>query len=104
MSFFELLIILIVGVIFLDYDDIFLIIKKIKQLKNYVSSIYYEVHSYINDETDTNLREMKNEVDEINHLLKEITKLGEEYKGDYALKNIKSYYKRLKTKSQYLKK
>jgi Sec-independent protein translocase protein TatA len=97
-SFGEIIVILIVILLFINPKDIPHIIKYIKYIKSHFNKLHSEFESITNkilSETEPIAFNEKKELDEINHLLKEICDNGGQYDGDYDLKKIKIEHKKI---------
>ena len=97
-SFGEIIVILIVILLFINPKDIPYIIKYIKYIKSHFNNLNSEFESITNkivSETESITFNDKQDLDEINHLLKEICDNGGQYDGDYDLKKIKIEHKKI---------
>ena len=98
LSFGEIIIILIVGLLIINPKDIPQIIKYIKGFKSYIDSLSSEFKSVLNNissESDLEILNNQTNLDEINKLLKEIYDNGEKYDGDYDLIEIRKVHNKM---------
>jgi Sec-independent protein translocase protein TatA len=93
MSFSELLVIVIVGVLLLKPEDLPKILRKLKELQSFINNTRREIFSHINlEESSNKAQELKENISEVNFYLEKISGLGGEYQGEYSLDEIKKHY------------
>jgi Sec-independent protein translocase protein TatA len=92
MSFSELVIVVLIGLIVLKPEDIPSVIKQVQNFFNYISSLRKEIEKEFLDATKSSAPE---EIDNINFYMAKISKLGETYTGEYNLQSIKAFYHKL---------
>lgn len=105
MSLYELLLIIIVSSLLLKVEDIPIIITSFKKIRNYIKDVTGEFAKYLSDaackDVDKNYAKSSEELEQVNHFIKEIIKLDGKYDGDYSIKSLKKYYFELvKSKSK----
>jgi Sec-independent protein translocase protein TatA len=90
MSFFEMIIVLILGVVILKPEDLKSIAKFIKNFIHYFQNFKNEMISTITEEDD------HREIDKnINFYLEKIITMSGKYKGEYEIGAVKAYYHKL---------
>lgn len=98
MSFFEILVILIVSVFCIKPQDIKEILKQIRQCRQFIKINQQKINSYLRlDETQEHSSIISDlGLDEMNTYLAKILSLGHEYSGEYNIDEIKKYYDSIK--------
>ncbi|MDF2965947.1 MAG: hypothetical protein K0Q51_1335 [Rickettsiaceae bacterium] len=96
-SFSEIIVVLIVAVLVLKPEDVPILAKKFKELKNYFIDFKKEINKNIDQLTDQAdiTKAAEEDIEEINFYLKRIVELGSSYNGNYDLEEIRSHYKAL---------
>ena len=101
MSLFELLVVLIVCILVTKPKDFPQIIKRIKEIRNFMNNIKKELIDYfkpIIESAESSIddkkksKELNEEIEQINFYLNKIANMGIEYQGEYSLTHIKKYY------------
>lgn len=97
MSIFELLVVIIVALFVLKPEDLSKILNVLKNIKAYISDFKKQLNSYINYSLidDSQSKEIKDEVNQINFFIEKIIEIEGEYKGDYSLASVKEKYNEL---------
>ena len=104
MSIFEIITIIIVAIFVIKPEDIPVIVKKLKELKNYITSTKNELYSHIESEIGTindsvtHETDFEKNIEQINFYLKKISLLDNEYQGKYHIDDIKAHYRKLMNK------
>ena len=93
MSFFELLIIAVVGILLLKPEDLPGIARQVKELRVLITKVKTEFLKQF--ELEPQSAPNIEEVEKINFYLKEISQLAGSYEGEYSLKAIKEHYQQL---------
>ncbi len=102
MSLFELLVVIIVGVLVSKPEDLPKMIAKFKEIRAFVINTKKEIMSHIDPigELESSVAEDVNtdfgaEMEQMNFYLEKISSLGSEYEGEYSMMDIKNHYRRL---------
>jgi hypothetical protein len=94
MSLGEVLVVAMVALLVMKPNDIAVILKKIQQLKAYLTNTKSEILSYIDKELQIDKNKLDN-LDELNFYLQKIISITGNYEGDYSIKQIKKRYHEL---------
>ena len=101
MSISELLVVVIICVLVLKPEDMFNILRKLKELKNQwydtKQSIISQIES-LGDTQDKPLHINDEDMERMNFYLAKITALGQEYQGRYSLEEVRDYYRKISVK------
>jgi hypothetical protein len=89
MSFYEILLVLLIAILLLKPEDIPLVAKKFIQSKNYIFSIKEEIATAIHKEVYS---EIEGDVADMNKYLEKIIEIEGKYDGDYDLISVKKKY------------
>jgi Sec-independent protein translocase protein TatA len=92
MSFSEVLVVFIIGVLVLSPEDLKALIKNFYQLKKYLTDLRDQIFAPLQAELDKLEESTCQDVDEINFYLEKIANLNQKYEGDYSLEKIKKHY------------
>jgi Sec-independent protein translocase protein TatA len=101
MSLFELLVVLIVGILVAKPEDLPKIAAKLKEIRAFITNTKKEITSQITSILDEDSDEKEKEQDfasemeQMNFYLEKISSLGSDYQGEYSLSEIKSHYQKL---------
>ncbi len=99
MSLFEILVVLIVALLVVKPEDIPQIVKKLKELRAFVTNTKKEIFAHFDpDINKTNKNSSENldmQMEQMNFYLEKISDLGSEYKGEYSLESVKEHYRKL---------
>ena len=89
MSFYEILLVLLIAILLLKPEDIPLVAKKFIQSKNYIFSIKEEIATAIHKEVYS---EIEGDVADMNKYLEKIIEIEGKYDGDHDLISVKKKY------------
>jgi len=92
MSFSEVLVVIIIGVLVLKPEDLKALIKNFYQLKRYLTDLKDQIFAPLQAELDQLEESTCQDRDEINFYLEKIASLNQQYEGDYSLEKVKKYY------------
>lgn len=102
MSLFELLVVIIVGVLVSKPEDFPKIIAKFKEVRAFIANTKKEIMLHIDPmgELKSSVSEDINtdfgaEMEQMNFYLEKISSLGAEYDGEYSMTDIKNHYRGL---------
>lgn len=101
MSLFELLVVVIVGILVAKPDDLPKIATKLKEIRAFITNTKKEITSQINsifdEDSEKNDKEQDfdSDMEQMNFYLEKISALGSDYQGEYSLSEIKSHYRKL---------
>ncbi len=95
MSLMELLVIILIMVLVIKPDDLPVMVKQLKSLKKSFTKIKSELLNLIDPEDAQELESEEHEIKQINYYVEKIASMNAEYYGDYNLKSIKSFYRKL---------
>lgn len=100
MSLFEILVILIVSLLVVKPEDIPQIVKKLKELRTFITNTKKEI--FVHFDPDINTKTNKNpsdnlngQMEQMNFYLEKIGDLDSEYKGEYSIESVKEHYRNL---------
>lgn len=100
MSLFEILVILIVGILVAKPEDFPKIFKKIKEIRSFINNTKKELLSHLDPVSEIkdsifkeDSIELEEEMEQMNFYLSKIANLGYEYEGEYSLIDIKNHYR-----------
>lgn len=98
MSFYEILVILIVSVFCIKPHDIKEILAYIRQFRQFIKTNQQKINTYLQLDEGQPSGSIISDVglDEMNTYLAKILSLGHEYSGEYNIDEIKKYYESIK--------
>jgi Sec-independent protein translocase protein TatA len=102
LSFGEIIIILIVGLLIINPKDIPVIIRYLRKIKSHFTNLTNEFSSTLTKFSSDLELNNKEDLNEINRLLKEICDYGGKYEGDYDLVKIKKVHSKIVLSSKSL--
>ncbi|AVP88135.1 hypothetical protein phytr_12100 [Candidatus Phycorickettsia trachydisci] len=92
MSFSEVIVAFIIGVLVLKPEDLKSLIRNFYQLKRYLTDLGNQIFIPLQEELEDLEEKMLEDSDEINFYLEKIANLNQKYEGDYSLEKIKQHY------------
>lgn len=100
MSFFEILVVLIVSLLVIKPEDIPQIIKKAKEFRAFITDTKKEIFAHFDPEMNIKAnqnatKDLDMQMEQMNFYLEKISDLGAEYKGEYSLELVKEHYRKL---------
>jgi Sec-independent protein translocase protein TatA len=102
MSLFELIVILLVGLLMIKPEDLPKLIKKFKEIQSFITNTKKEIISHIDPLTELDdskknqsFKNLDYEMEQMNFYLEKIANLDSEYEGDYSLSSAKEHYRKL---------
>lgn len=101
MSLFELLVVVIVGILVAKPDDLPKIATKLKEIRAFITNtkreITLQINSIFDEGSDKNDKEQDfdSDMEQMNFYLEKISTLDSDYQGEYSLSEIKAHYRKL---------
>jgi Sec-independent protein translocase protein TatA len=96
MSFFEILVVLMVALLVTKPEDIPKITAKIRELRKFIHHSKQEFLGYLDPGfsiEETQNKNLERNIEQMNFYLQKISDLGSEYEGEYSLEAVKEHYR-----------
>ncbi len=101
MSFSEFIVVALVAFLLLSPKDLKSLFKFLHSLQQQFRGIRQQVFKHIDEQiSQTNLIDVKDEIEKINYYITQIHELGSVYNGEYNLEEVQEYYKKLVAKKE----